>query len=110
MNCKSFDKLIQQFIENKGDIKEAKDFLNHLDNCSKCKEEFESDFYAFWGVKMLNNPDIDSYNIGDELENTINSAKKKIRNDRLIVVSLSVLIIMSCIAIVYFILLNDRII
>ena len=48
MNCKSFDRLIGSFIENRGEIKESAEFIRHMDTCENCRKDFETDFYAFW--------------------------------------------------------------
>ena len=96
MNCKSFGKQIGSFIEYKGEIKDAKEFIKHFDNCKQCRDEFESDFYAYWGLKMLNNPDLDSYNIAEELQKTLTGARQRIKYDKYAVIIFALIIIAAC--------------
>lgn len=96
MNCKSFGKHIAPFIEYKGEIKDVKEFIKHFDSCKQCREEFESDFYAYWGLKMLNNPDVDSYNIADELNKTLLAARQKIKYDKYVLIGFILIILAAC--------------
>lgn len=109
MNCKTFDKLIASFIENKGDIKENKEFIKHFESCSQCRQEFESDFYAFWGLKMLSDSDVDRYNIGEEMKNTLDAARQQIKYDKFVVIGFVVIILMACMLILFLILKNENI-
>lgn len=108
MNCKSFDKLIGPFIEHKGHINETKEFIKHFDCCKKCREEFESNFYAFWGLKMLNNPDIDSYDIGEEMTNTIKTAREQLKNERIVKICLVVVILIVCAVLAIFVIRKEN--
>lgn len=103
MNCRNFGKLIATFIEHKGEIKEAKEFIKHFDSCKQCRDEFETDFYAYWGLKMLNNPDIDSYNIADELQKTLNAARQRIKYDKYAVIVFALIILAACSLLGFFI-------
>ena len=96
MNCKNFSKEIATFIEHKGEIKDAKEFIQHFDSCKQCRDEFETDFYAYWGLKMLNNPDIDSYNIADELQKTLTAARQRIKYDKYVVIAFVFIILAAC--------------
>ena len=104
MNCKSFDRLIGSFIEKNGDIKEAAEFIKHMDECESCRNDFESDFYAFWGLKMLDNPEVDSYDIHQEMIKTITDARNRIRNEQSLKVIIALLITAACIIVLFFIL------
>ena len=105
MNCKSFDRLIGSFIENRGEIKESAEFIRHMDACESCRKDFETDFYAFWGLKMLGDPDLDSYDIQEEMDRMITDTRTQIKNDQSIRIIIGLLIAAACI-IVLFIILN----
>ena len=105
MNCKSFDRLIGSFIENRGEIKESAEFIRHMDECESCRKDFETDFYAFWGLKMLGDADLDSYDIHEEMVRMITDARNQIKNEQSLKIIIGLLIAAACI-IVLFIILN----
>lgn len=103
MNCKTFSKEIPYFIEHNGETKDAKEFIKHFDTCKQCRDEFESDFYAYWGLKMLNDPDLDSYNIAFELKKTLNAARQRIKYDKYAIIIFILIILAACGVLAFFI-------
>lgn len=108
MDCKSFDKLTAGFIKYKGEIKETKDFIRHFDECENCRKDFESNFYTYWGLKMLNDPDIDSYNIKDEMKSTLLIARQKIKYDKFVVIGFILVVILALAVLGFFILKSEN--
>ena len=53
MDCKEVQRLIVPFIEDKLPDEELEEFLNHINNCKDCKEEYDVYFALLTGMKWL---------------------------------------------------------
>jgi len=53
MNCKEFEKMIPDFIANRLEYKELKNFVSHVENCEECKEELTIQFLVAEGMVRL---------------------------------------------------------
>jgi hypothetical protein len=49
-DCKTIQKMIIPFDEGRLSIKEEEMFVNHLENCADCKEEFEIHYIISYGL------------------------------------------------------------
>ena len=43
MDCKTFEKLIPDFLDDTLDNRTVKEFLRHYDSCSSCREELKNE-------------------------------------------------------------------
>ena len=83
MECKEFEKRIPDFIKRKLDYVALKAFAEHVDSCSKCKEELTIQFLIDEGLIRLEEGS--AFDLTHELKIRLNEAEKKIqRNDRVI--------------------------
>ncbi|MCR5202231.1 MAG: zf-HC2 domain-containing protein [Lachnospiraceae bacterium] len=74
MNCKETRKNIEAFVNDSLSVKELEEFLEHLDNCEKCREEYDMCYTVFMGMKILE--DVEKYgNTRLDSEMKIESAK-----------------------------------
>ncbi|MBR4668857.1 MAG: zf-HC2 domain-containing protein [Butyrivibrio sp.] len=77
MNCKEIDRLIPLFLTDDLNNQELTDFLDHIDTCPECKEELTIQFLVREGMQRLE--DGDTFNLRNELDSIIGSAKKRLR-------------------------------
>jgi hypothetical protein len=77
MICKEADRVIPLFLSDDLNNQELNDFLNHIDTCPECKEELTIQFLVSEGMQRLE--DGDTFNLMNELDGIIKSAKKRLR-------------------------------
>ena len=51
MDCKEVQKLFIPFIDDRLDLKELEGFLQHIEGCKECKEEYEVYYTLIMGFK-----------------------------------------------------------
>lgn len=51
INCKKIQKMIDAFDHNQLSVKEEELFLEHLESCDDCKEEFEIHYIIAYGLE-----------------------------------------------------------
>lgn len=95
MDCKTFEKLIPEFIAERMDYPSLKRFLAHREKCDACREELEIRFLVSEGIHRLE--DGNAFDLQAELERHLLDSKKKIRfNDGFMSVGLGLEIIAVC--------------
>lgn len=77
MDCKEFEKLIPDFIEDRLDYSSMKRFNEHMERCSNCKEELVIQFLVTEGVQRLE--DGRAFDLQKEMNQRISRIKRKIR-------------------------------
>lgn len=60
MDCKNTQKAMQRYLNDELEIKELASFLEHIEACSKCKEELE--------IRLLVGPGIDILESGQPFD------------------------------------------
>ena len=53
MDCKEVQKLFIPFIDDRLDLKELEGFLQHIEGCKECKEEYEVYYTLIMGMRYL---------------------------------------------------------
>ena len=89
MNCKDIDRLIPAFLDDDLSNQELTGFLNHIDTCGECKEELTIQFLVREGMQRLE--DGDTFNLRDELDGIIKSAKRRLTFRRHLIFTLYML-------------------
>lgn len=77
MNCKEFEELIQKFVDKKLDYATTKLFLEHMQNCTMCKEELNIQFLVNEGLVRLEEGE--AFDLQHEMHELLWNARKKIR-------------------------------
>ena len=77
MDCKEFESRIPDFLEDKLNKKQAKDFFAHMNECEDCKEELRIQYLIKEGTQRLE--DGDSFDLNRELDLKIEKTKKTIK-------------------------------
>lgn len=53
MECKKIQKLFIPFIDDQLSVKELADFLDHMETCQDCREEYEIYYTMIMGMRYL---------------------------------------------------------
>lgn len=77
MDCKEFERLIPDFIQNKLDFLTLSRFNKHRKMCEECKEELEIRFLVSEGIQRLEEGDV--FDLQRELNLHLSEAEKRIR-------------------------------
>ncbi len=77
MDCKEFQRMIPDFLEDELDNYSLEDFLNHIEKCKNCKEELTIQFLIDAGIQRLE--DGSTFNLSNELQSTIGDAWQRLR-------------------------------
>jgi len=77
MDCKEFEGLIPDFVDKRLDYSTTRQFLEHIDQCTKCKEELNIQFLVNEGLGRLEEGE--AFDLQKEMRELLGSAKKKVR-------------------------------
>lgn len=77
MECKDIEGLVPDFIDRKLDYATTKMFLEHIGNCTQCKEELNIQFLVNEGLVRLEEGE--AFDLQKEMHELIGTARKKVR-------------------------------
>lgn len=77
MDCKEFAKKTPEWIADDLYGKDAKRFMEHMDNCEECREELHIQFLVKEGMERLESEA--SFNLDKELMTKVDSYKKRLQ-------------------------------
>lgn len=80
MECKEFEKLIPDFIEETMDYETLQEFSRHIYDCEDCKEELTIQFLVWEGIQRLEDGDV--FDLHKELDLRLTEAKRKLNTYR----------------------------
>lgn len=69
MDCLEVEKKIPIFLENHLEEKELRDFVEHIETCSECREELAIHFLASEGLAMIEEGE--SFDLDKELDDRL---------------------------------------
>lgn len=69
MDCLEVEKKIPVFLENRLEEKELRDFVEHIETCSECREELAIHFLSSDGLAMIEEGV--SFNLDKELDDRL---------------------------------------
>ena len=96
MNCKEFESHIPAFIDKTLDFKTMKEFREHYESCSECREELSIQFLVSVGVQHLDNDD-DNFDLNSELKKRLASNDKQLERHKFYKESQRYVITLGCI-------------
>lgn len=76
MNCKDYEKMIPDFINEKQDYPSLKKFIEHIEQCESCKEELTIQFLVAVGLKRME--DGSAFDLQKELDRRLSEAHERI--------------------------------
>lgn len=77
MDCKEFERLIPEFINQEMDFRTLIRFREHIDRCDNCREELVIQFLVTEGIARLEEGD--AFDLQNELDRRMEEADRKIR-------------------------------
>ena len=99
MTCKQVQKRIIDFINDDMDVKELEQFLEHIENCDECREEYYVYYTLIMGMKLL-----DSDNIKGKIQinpiDRIDDAKLYLLRYRVVLFQKILLFIFMCVGVI----------
>ena len=108
MNCKEVQRNITAFLEEELQGRNAEKFLNHISQCSECKEELSIQYLVREGMARLEEGG--SFDLSKDLDILIEQSYRSIKNRRIaaiFVYSLEALAIIAVIFILVLVFLNN---
>ena len=104
INCKTFEKLIPDFLADRLDNDMAEAFIAHLEGCENCREELSIQYLVYAGLPKLETGE--TFNLNNELISKIESERNHvIRRKKLTNLAYSMEMITICAVIASFVLL-----
>lgn len=101
MDCKEFERLIPDFIDQKLEYLTLKRFCQHVRECPECKEELVIQFLVSEGMARLEEGD--AFDLNKELDKRLAEAERKIQRSNAFLNAGSVVELLSMAAIGCFI-------
>lgn len=77
MDCKEFNKMIPEFLNNEMNSRELKGFMDHITECKECKEELSIQFLIQEGMARLE--DGTTFDLQNELDRLLEDARRRMR-------------------------------
>ena len=82
IDCKEFTRLMPLWLGDELKGKKAYQFLEHMDNCSECREELHIQFLVIEGTARLESAA--SFNLDRELDNKVRLYREKLHSDKIL--------------------------
>lgn len=77
MDCKEVIKMIPDFLNNKLNSRELRDFLKHMEECEECREELSIQFLVQEGMARLEEGN--TFDLQKEFDWMMENARKRMR-------------------------------
>lgn len=77
MNCKETEKMISLFLQDELEGKSLEQFVEHIEQCSECKEELSIQFLVSEGMERLEEGN--NFNLQNALSDRLGDAKARIK-------------------------------
>lgn len=81
MDCKEFENLIPDFLDEKLNNRQAKEFFAHMDSCENCKEELRIQYLIAEGTLRLEEGD--SFDLNKELDIKLEKTKRILKSRKI---------------------------
>lgn len=102
MKCSEVQQKFIPFIDDKLSIEDLEEFLNHLENCQECKEEYEIYYTMIMGMRYLDEKE-NSSRFRIDPEQKLRSAMDYLMKYRILHLEKLLLLLAICLgAIVFF--------
>ena len=82
MDCGRFEKMIPAFLNDTLEYQDLKQFLEHLENCSECREELTIQVLILEGMARLEEGS--AFDLQKGMERRMEEARRRIRFHRMI--------------------------
>ncbi len=96
-SCRDYQKMVQPFLNHQLPDRQLKGFLDHIEGCSKCKDELETYFIVDYSLRYLEHEEDRTYDLQSLLEERIREEAYDLRVRRIfrILVPIGLLILIG---------------
>ena len=102
MNCMKAQSMITPFINNKLTLKETEEFIDHVENCSDCREELEVYYALLTAMRQLDEDKNISSNFGQELNQKLERSKERIFHAKFTYYRKKVILVLTILLVAFF--------
>ena len=99
MDCKEVQRNITAFLDGELDGKSSEKFLDHISQCSECKEELSIQYLVKEGTARLEEGG--SFDLSKDLDELIEHSYKTIKNQRLAAIIIYAMEFLAILAVVF---------
>ena len=99
MECKEIQKLFIPFIDDKLSVSDLSAFLDHMDTCKECREEYDIYYTVIMGMRYLD----EKQNISEfklDSEQKLHSAADYLSKYRILLLEKYILLAVICIGVI----------
>ena len=99
MECKEIQKLFIPFIDDKLSVSDLAAFLDHMDTCKECREEYDIYYTVIMGMRYLD----ERQNISEfklDSEQKLHSASDYLLKYRILLLEKYILLAVLCIGVI----------
>ena len=99
MECKEIQKLFIPFIDDKLSVSDLAAFLDHMDTCNECREEYDIYYTVIMGMRYLD----ERQNISEfklDSEQKLHSAADYLLKYRILLLEKYILLAVLCIGVI----------
>lgn len=100
MTCKEINLMIVSFFNDELDRKELSSFVHHIENCEECFEELSIQYLVKEGMQFIE--DGNTLDLNKEINNKMEKAKRRLRQQTIIDLSVKTLQLILIICLVVF--------
>ncbi len=102
MNCMKAQSMITPFINNKLNLNETEEFIDHVGACPDCREELEVYYALLTAMRQLDEDKNISSNFGQELNQKLERAKEKIFHAKFTYYRKKVILVLTILLVAFF--------
>lgn len=99
MICKDFENRIPDFLDDKLNRKQAKEFFKHFENCDECKEELRIQYLIKEGSLRLEEGD--SFDLNKELDLMIEKTKRNLKKRMIANLTIYIMEAVAIVAVIF---------
>ncbi len=103
MTCSKAQSMITQFINNKLNLTETDEFINHVSSCKECREELEVYYALLTAMRQLDEDKTLTSDFNQELNEKLEQAKERIVHARFTYFRKKIILILTILFLALFI-------
>lgn len=82
MNCNEARKYVSQFVDDELNIREADQFLRHIETCAECRDELDIYYTMSKALELIDSNEHQTFDFRKMLGTQIHSVKRRIHRIR----------------------------
>ncbi len=78
MNCAEAERMVSRYVRKDLSFRETQDFLEHISECSSCREELETSFFVHQAILRLDKDEDASMDLKTLLDEDIRKTTQRV--------------------------------